>query len=218
MGSAPCCLFLLLPPHPTWLTSQPTVWKPQSGQPGCSQTPWDTAYRKVERSLCCARDTDSLPPPAPGRPLPVAAASPGVPPTHGAGDRVLPGVVAHAGPCISPHPPQKGGSSCIQTHRRPAARAGSWLWAPGAGCLDDSLSTWAHRSGCPVAGMGAGTPRRQWEEVGLGSRSQSSKRRPSSQGSAPHRRSGWEPVGDLWALCGHHQWESHQFTFLSVSG
>lgn len=47
------------------------------GQPGCSQTPWDTAYRKVERSMCCARDADSPPPPTPGRPLPMAAGSPG---------------------------------------------------------------------------------------------------------------------------------------------
>ena len=74
------------------------------GQPGCSQTPWDTAYRKVERSMCCARDADSPPPPTPGRPLPVAAGSPGagLPPcpahTWGWGPRdVLPGVMAHTG-------------------------------------------------------------------------------------------------------------------------
>lgn len=62
-----------------------------------------------------------------------------VPPTCGARDRGTSflGSWPALGLCRSPRPPQKGNSSSIQTHGRPAACADPWLRAPGAGCLDD---------------------------------------------------------------------------------
>lgn len=54
-------------PHPTQMTSQPSV--KSSGPDGPdAQTPRDAADQKVKRGMCCARDADSLPPPR--RPLP----------------------------------------------------------------------------------------------------------------------------------------------------
>lgn len=149
MGSAPCCLLTPLPPHPTWLTSQPTAWKPQSGQPGCSQTPWDTAYQKVERSMCCACDTDSLPPRLWGGCCLWLQQAPGSHPHMGPGAASFLGSWPTLGLCVSPRPLQQGDSSSI--HTGGPQHVPTRLGAPGAGCLDDFPGP--HRSSCPMVGM-----------------------------------------------------------------